>query len=116
MSRHPVLTYTGCRIICEKLRRKKNGDQANHLGTPQNYLGTPLWVPTPGLGTTVLLHYRYILAPIPLYFYLLPMGALFPTTDVLQEMCCRAVKPNIKQTGCSVLYQGLRPINIDMEY
>ena len=28
--------------------------QANHLGTPQNNLGTPLGVPTPGLGTTVL--------------------------------------------------------------
>ena len=33
-------------------REKKNLD--NHLGTPQNILGTPLGVPTPTLGTTVI--------------------------------------------------------------
>ena len=54
MSRHPMETYTGCQIICDKVRVKE-GHQANHLGTPQNNLGTPLGVPTPGLGTTVLM-------------------------------------------------------------
>ena len=49
-SRHPVHTYTGRLIICEKVR-KRNGHQEHHLGTPQNNLGTPLGVPTPTLGT-----------------------------------------------------------------
>ena len=55
MSRHPVYTYTGCWIICEKVRKKTKtniGHQANHLRTPQNNLGTPLGVPTPSLGST----------------------------------------------------------------
>ena len=51
-SRHPVHTYTGYWIIFEKVR--KTWHQANHLGTPQNNLGTPLGVPTPTLGTTDL--------------------------------------------------------------
>ena len=52
-SRHPVHTCTGCWIICEKMR-KRDGHQANHLGTPQHNLGTPLGVPTPTLGTPAL--------------------------------------------------------------
>ena len=55
MPRYPVYIYNGCWIICEKLR-KKNGHQANHLGTQQNHLGTPLGVPTPGLGSTAVTH------------------------------------------------------------
>ena len=70
-SKHPIHTYTGCWIICEKVR--KNGHQANHLGTPQNNLGTPLGVPTPTLGTpglgmgivkilTIRYHFRFCLS------------------------------------------------------
>ena len=47
------IPYTGCWIIGEKVRGE-NGRQANHLGTSQNYLGTPLGVTTPTLGTTAL--------------------------------------------------------------
>ena len=50
MSRHPVYTDTGCWIVCDKERRT-NG---HRLGTPQNNLGTPLGVLTPGLGTPAL--------------------------------------------------------------
>ena len=57
MSRQPVYTYNGCWIICEKVRGEKK--YINHLGTPQNNLGTPLGVPTPSLRTTVLID-RYI--------------------------------------------------------
>ena len=52
--RHPVHTHTGCWIICEKVK-KKHWHQANHLGTPQNNLGTPT-LGTPALGHQVAQH------------------------------------------------------------
>ena len=39
--------------------------QANHLGTPQNNLGTPLGVPTPTLGTLGLDHCLYLSVLVP---------------------------------------------------
>ena len=43
--------------------RKRNGHQANHLGTSQNNLGTPLGVPTPTLGTPALAIREEIVSP-----------------------------------------------------
>ena len=52
MTRHPVYNRLDVGLFVRKCEGEENGHQADHLGTPQNYLGALLGAPTPTLGTT----------------------------------------------------------------